>query len=53
MSHVTKQIKRKPRCKDEFFEYETRTYYYCDLIKGHRGDHKHTSVVGWGRDYNG
>ena len=37
----------KVKCNKEHFEYEFRTYYTCDLVKGHRGKHKHHSVFDW------
>lgn len=34
-------------CNDELFEYETRMYYYCNRVKGHRGRHSHLSLTRW------
>ena len=35
------------QCNNELFVYEERTYYSCQLKKGHRGKHKHTSITLW------
>lgn len=34
-------------CNDEFFDYEFRTYHYCQLKKGHRGKHQSTLITRW------
>lgn len=43
----TKYIPLKNRCNDLFFLYEIRTYYYCQLKKGHIGDHQNISIQTW------
>ena len=42
-----KPVQLKERCNDEFYIYEMRTYYYCQLKKGHKGDHISRSVQSW------
>lgn len=35
-------------CNHEFFDYfHGRVYYYCQLKKGHQGNHKHVSTTYW------
>jgi len=34
-------------CNNEYFELDTRTYYFCQRDKGHKGKHKHTSIKEW------
>ena len=34
-------------CNNELYEYEFRTYYYCQRVKGHRGLHSLHSHKTW------
>lgn len=38
---------KKQLCEAEDYEYEFRTYYYCQRIKGHKGQHSVRSIHRW------